>query len=56
MKSLQPFSIEEDLLELSKQGFFPIMLDENLRVLESALEDDGFQGHRAASRVKPSRS
>lgn len=43
MKSLQPFSTEEDLLELSKQGYFTIMLDENLRVLESALEDDGFK-------------
>ena len=43
MKSLQPLSTEEDLLELSKQGYFTIMLDENLRVLESALEDDGFK-------------
>jgi hypothetical protein len=36
-------TVEEDLLELSKQGYFTIMLDENLRVLESALEDDGFK-------------
>ena len=34
---------EEDLVELSKQGYFTIMLDENLRVLETALEDDGFK-------------
>ena len=37
------FTNEEDLVELSKQGYFTIMLDENLRVLESALEDDGFK-------------
>ena len=43
MNSLQRLSTEEDLLELSKQGYFTIMLDENLRVLESALEDDGFK-------------
>ena len=28
---------------MSKQGYFTIMLDENLRALESALEDDGFK-------------
>jgi len=28
---------------LSKQGYFTIMLDEKLRVLEPALEDDGFK-------------
>ena|SRR5580693_2638335 len=44
MKNLnQEFAAEEDLLELSKQGYFTIMLNENLRVLESALEDDGFK-------------
>jgi hypothetical protein len=37
------FTNEEDLVELSKQGYFTIMLDENLRVLEAALEDDGFK-------------
>jgi hypothetical protein len=30
-------------VELSKQGYFTIMLDENLLVLEPALEDDGFK-------------
>jgi hypothetical protein len=43
MKDFQQFTSEEDLVELSKQGYFTIMLDENLRVLESALEDDGFK-------------
>jgi len=43
MKSFQEFATEEDLVELSKQGYFTIILDENLRVLESALEDDGFK-------------
>ena len=43
MKSSQQFTTEEDLVELSKQGYFTIMLDENLRVLEPALEDDGFK-------------
>ncbi|MBV9745866.1 MAG: hypothetical protein JO099_19050 [Acidobacteriia bacterium] len=28
---------------MSKQGYFTILLDENLRGLESALEDDGFK-------------
>lgn len=32
-----------DLVEMSKQGYFTILLDENLRALESALEDDGFK-------------
>jgi len=32
-----------DLVEMSKQGYFTIMLDENLRGLEAALEDDGFK-------------
>jgi hypothetical protein len=32
-----------DRIELSKQGYFTILLDENLRTLESALEDDGFK-------------
>jgi hypothetical protein len=43
MSSLPHSPVEEDLLELSKQGYFTIMLDENLRVSESALEDDGFK-------------
>ncbi len=43
MKDFQEFTTEEDLVELSKQGYFTIMLDENLRVLEPALEDDGFK-------------
>ena len=43
MKSLQPLPLEEDRVEMSKQGYFTIILDENLRVLESALEDDGFK-------------
>jgi hypothetical protein len=33
----------EDVAELSKQGYFTILLDENLRSLEAALEDDGFK-------------
>ncbi len=37
------FDAPTDLVELSKQGYFTIMLHENLRVLESALEDDGFK-------------
>ena len=44
MKGFQSFTEEAtDLVELSKQGYFTIMLDENLRVLELALEDDGFK-------------
>jgi len=43
MKSTQEFASEEDVVALSKQGYFTIMLDENLRVLEPALEDDGFK-------------
>src|SRR5262249_20230595 len=45
MKSSQEFLSADpnDLIELSKQGYFTIMLDENLRGLESALEDDGFK-------------
>ncbi len=43
MKSFQQSANEEDLVELSKQGYFTILLDENLRALESALEDDGFK-------------
>jgi hypothetical protein len=34
---------DTDLSELSKQGYFTILLDENLSVLEAALEDDGFK-------------
>lgn len=33
----------EDRVELSKQGYFTILLDENLRGLQSGLEDDGFK-------------
>src|SRR5260370_21735057 len=43
MEGFQQFSTEEDLVELLKQGYFTIMLDENLRILEAALEDDGFK-------------
>ncbi len=45
MQSFQEFLNAEpsDLIEMSKQGYFTIMLDENLRGLESALEDDGFK-------------
>lgn len=43
MESLQRFAgtAPADLVEMSKQGYFTIMLDENLRGLEPALEDDG---------------
>ena len=43
MKKFQEFTAEEDLVELAKQGYFTILLDENVRVLEPALEDDGFK-------------
>jgi hypothetical protein len=43
MPVIQQFPAEEDLVELTKQGYFTILLDENLRVLEPALEDDGFK-------------
>ena len=33
----------QDQIELSKQGYFTMLLDEKLRCLESALEDDGFK-------------
>ena len=42
MKSFQEFQ-QTDLTEMSKQGYFTIILDENLLSLESALEDDGFK-------------
>jgi hypothetical protein len=35
--------VAEDVAELSKQGYFTVLLDENLRGLEPALEDDGFK-------------
>jgi hypothetical protein len=38
-----PTSEPEDRVELSKQGYFTILLDENLRGLEQGLEDDGFK-------------
>jgi hypothetical protein len=45
MNVLQDFAKNEpeDRIELSKQGYFTILLDENLRSLEAALEDDGFK-------------
>jgi hypothetical protein len=33
----------QDSIELSKQGYFTILLDQNLRGLEAGLEDDGFK-------------
>ena len=33
----------QDTIKLSKQGYFTILLDENLRNLEAGLEDDGFK-------------
>jgi len=33
----------EDRIDLSKQGYFTILLDENLRGLEPGLEDDDFK-------------
>ncbi len=45
MKAFEEFtkSEPEDLIELSKQGYFTILLDENLRGLEAGLEDGGFK-------------
>ena len=45
MKSSQEFLNAEpaDTIEMSKQGYFTIMLDENLRGLEPALEEEGFK-------------
>jgi hypothetical protein len=45
MKTFEEFakSEQEDLIELSQQGYFTILLDENLRGLEAGLEDDGFK-------------
>jgi len=43
MKNFQESTTAKDLVELSKQGYFTIVLDENLRFLERALEDDGFK-------------
>jgi hypothetical protein len=34
---------QRDVIELSKQGYFTILLDENLLGLETGLEDDGFK-------------
>ncbi len=42
MKSIQEFA-NADLVEMSKQGYFTILVDENFRGLEVALEDDGFK-------------
>src|SRR5262245_44416066 len=33
----------DDVVEMSKQGYFTILLDEQLYVLQQALEDDGFK-------------
>jgi hypothetical protein len=33
----------QDVIELSKQDYFTILLDENLLGLETGLEDDGFK-------------
>jgi hypothetical protein len=38
-----PEAIFQDQIEMSKQGYFTLLLDENLRGLASALEDDGFK-------------
>jgi hypothetical protein len=44
MKGFQEFLSEPtDLIEMSKQGYFTILLDENLHGLEPGLEDDGFK-------------
>src|ERR1700683_83832 len=44
MSALPEFAApERDRVELSKQGYFTILLDENLRGLERGLEDDGFK-------------
>jgi hypothetical protein len=43
MERLDSFTAEEDVVELSKQGYFTILLDENLLALEPALDDDGFK-------------
>lgn len=45
MKGAQEFLNTEpaDLIEMSKQGYFTILLDENLHGLEPALENDGFK-------------
>ncbi len=43
MKTFQELSEPQDLIELSKQGYFTILLDEHLRGLEAGLEDDGFK-------------
>ena len=40
---MEQFTAGQDLVELSKQGYFTILLDDSLLVLESALEDDGFK-------------
>lgn len=36
---------------MSKQGYFTILLDENLSGLEAGLEDDGFKGVRVNQRL-----
>ena len=40
---MKAFSEFADIEEMSKQGYFTILLDENLRGLASSLEDDGFK-------------
>lgn len=52
MKISESAPESQDLEEFSKQGYFTILLDENLRVLESGLEDDGFKVVTAPQGVK----
>ena len=40
---MRAFSEFSDIEEMSKQGYFTILLDENLHGLASSLEDDGFK-------------
>ena len=40
---MRVFSEFSDIEEMSKQGYFTILLDENLRGLAASLEDDGFK-------------
>ena len=43
MSRLDPAPLEEDRVEMSKQGYITILFDENLHALEPSLEDDGFK-------------
>jgi hypothetical protein len=40
---MKTFSEFNDIEEMAKHGYVTILLDENLRGLETALEDDGFK-------------